>query len=386
MNVLSGIRVLDFSRFLPAPYCSMMLGDFGADVIRIEQPNEVKKQNAMFGRDSLSAEAYAQLKSQEMLARNKRSALINLRYDAGKTAAKRMAKQCDVLIHDYRPGVMDAMGLGYDQLKALNPGLIYCAVSLCGQDGPYRDLPGHDPIALALSGALWRFGDSDVPKVPGMPVSDISAGLHAAIGILLALRARDQNGEGQLVDIAMSDCALSMMLPVIQRLLMDKREPPLTWKKGNTGVWQCMDGKYICVTDMEPGYWNAFCKSVEREDLLSITDRNQLEQELATLFRSKKRNYWFDLLRKSGSQVAPVYNLEEALQDEHALERGTVAQVNNEYGNATTQVGPAIKLEKTPGTIHRLGQVAGTDTRDVLTEFGFTETDIEVIQRLTENN
>lgn len=384
MKVLEGIRVLDFSRFLPAPYCSMILGDYGADVIRIEQPNEVKKQNAMFGRDKLTQEEYEQVKSQEMIGRNKRSVLLNLRYDAGKSAAKRMARQCDVILHDYRPGVMESMELGYNDLKQINPKLVYCAVSLCGQTGPYKDLPGHDPIALALSGALWRMGNEQQPHIPGMPVSDIATGLQAAIGILLALFAREKSGEGQLVDVSMSDSALGMTLPVIQRLLMDKRPPPMVWKMGNTGLWECADGKFLCVTDMEPSYWKNFCQQIDRLDLLEIEDRNTLEIALADIFKTKKRDYWFNYLRKSGSQVAPAYKLEEVIKDPHAIERQTVQNISSENGNVTTHIGPVVKLDKTPGEIKHSAHVAGKDTNDVLTEFGFSDEDIEIIQRLTE--
>jgi crotonobetainyl-CoA:carnitine CoA-transferase CaiB-like acyl-CoA transferase len=384
MQVLSDIRVLDLSRYLPAPYCSMILGDFGADVIRIEQPQEVAKQEAMFGREDLTAEEKQLLKAREMLSRNKRSVLMSLRYDAGKAAVRRMVRECDVLLHDYRPGVMETMGLDYETLKEINPKLVYCAVSLCGQDGPYHDLPGHDPIALALSGAMWRLGDGKKPHIPGLPIGDLSAGMQAALGILLALRARDQSGEGQLVDIAMADSALAMMTSVMQRMLMDKREPALRWRVGNTGVWECADGKYICVTDMEPSYWKRFCEAVARVDLLDIEDRDRVEQELAALFRSNTRSHWFNLLQQAGTQVAPVYTLREALKNKQAIARKTVSKIVDDNGNEIVQVGPTIKLGRTPGTIRHLGRLAGADTEQVLKEFGFNDTDIAVVKRLSE--
>lgn len=383
MQALNNIKVLDLSRFLPAPYCSMVLGDFGADVIRIEQPREVAKQEAMFGRDGLDEPEKQRLKMQEMLARNKRSVLMDLHFDAGKAAIRRMIKDCDVLLHDYRPGVMESMGLSYDELKVINPRLIYCAVSLCGQEGPYSNLPGHDPIALALSGALWRLGDGKKPHVPGVPVADLTTGMQAVMGILLALRARDQSNCGQLVDIAMSDSALALMTSVNQRRLMDQREPPMTWRRGNTGVWECADGKYICVTDMEPSYWRKFCVAVDREELLAIEDRQEVEKKLAVLFRSNTRHYWFTLLKQAGCQVAPVYTPQEALKDKHATAREVVSTVK-ENDQDFLQIGPTIKLHGTPGSIRHLGHLAGTDTEQVLTEFGFSETEIEVICRLSQ--
>ena len=396
---LSDITVLDFSRFLPAPYCSMMLGDFGADVVRIEQASEVSKQERTFGRDSLSADEKQRLKSQEMLARNKRSVLLNLRTDDGRDAARRLVQSADVLLHDYRPGIMEKMDLGYAELKQLNPKLVYCAVSMCGQTGPYRDLPGHDPIALALSGALWRFGDGERPHIPGLPVADLSSGLQATIGILLALRARDTTGCGQFIDIAMSDCSLALMTSVMQRYLMDGREPDLGWRRTNVGVWQCADGQYICVTDLEPGYWQKFCAAVNRPDLLALeaaipkaintetangdsaqqvqpSQYQHLQQELKQLFLSKTRDQWFALLKQAGTQVAPVNNLNEALRNEHALARNMIAECEDEAGNSVSQIGPAIKLSDTPGSIRSMGHLPGADTEQVLGEAGFSDTEI----------
>ncbi len=384
MQPLSDIKVLDFSRFLPAPFCSMMLGDFGADVIRIEQPREVQKQEQIFERTHLSQQEKQALKAKEMLARNKRSVLLNLRHEAGISAAKRMIKNCDVLIHDYRPGIMEAMGLGYKEVEAINPSIVYCAVSLCGQDGPYRQFPGHDPIALALAGALGRFGDGKKPHVPGLPVGDISTGLQALIGILLALKSKAQTGEGQLVDIAMSDSALGLMTSVMQRYLMDEEEPAMAWTAGNTGTWKCSDGKHICLSDLEPAYFEKFCKAVERTDLLDCKSIEERQQKLADLFLTQTRHHWFKLLRQAGTQVAPVYSLAEALTDEHALARKTIQHIDDGCGNTVVHVGPSIKLNKTPGNIRQLGHLAGADTEQVLSEFNFSETEIAVLKRLFE--
>lgn len=372
---LGGIRVLDFSRFLPAPVCAMMLADFGADVIRIEQPQEVAKQDKIFGRDHLSPEERARLKRREQIARNKRSLMLNLRRPAAREAVKRMVKDCDVLIHDYRPGVMEEMGLGYQELSVLNPGLVYCAVSLCGQDGPYRDLPGHDPVALAMAGALGRFGDGEEPRIPGLPVGDMSTGLQAVIGVLLALRARDQSGEGQLVDIAMSDCALGLMTSVMQRYLLDEREPPLHWRGGNVGLWKTQDGGYLCTTDLEPAFWEKFCELIARPDLIPMQfdpqQQDYLQEELSAVFASKTRDEWFEVLRSGQTQAAPVYSLAEALKDPHARARGTVQEYCEDGEEPVIQVGPAIKLSRTPGGVRRLPVMAGADSEAVLKEFGF---------------
>lgn len=378
---LSGLKVLDFSRFLPGPYCSLLLADLGADVIRIEQPREVAKKDAVFGHDRLSEPDRRKVKAREIVARNKRSVLLDFRQGAARDAVLRMIEHSDVLLHDYRPGVMEDAHLDYENVRKLNPRLVYCAISLCGQTGPYRDLPGHDPIALALAGALGRFGDGpDHPHAPGAPVSDILTGAHAAVGILAALRARDVTGAGQLVDMAMSDGALALMTSVFQRRLSDGREPPLAWQGANVGLWRTKDGKHLCTTDLEPAYWDRFCRAVNREDLLPLgydrTRRDMLDQELGRLFAERTRDEWFAILRAAGTQVAPAYSVDEALADPHARARGSISEVEDAEAGSVTQVGPLIKLSATPASIRSLAHAPGADTAAVLSEFGLTENEI----------
>src|SRR5215813_6114897 len=181
---LSGMKVVDLSRFLPGPYCSLLLADYGAEVICVEQPHEVAKKDAVLGRAGLDRREREEVRAREITSRNKRSVLLDLKDSKGREALFDLLKDADVLLHDYRPGVLDASGLDYASLAPKFPRLVYCAISLCGETGPYRDLPGHDSIALALSGALPRFGDGEAPSVPGVPANDILTGTHAAFGIL----------------------------------------------------------------------------------------------------------------------------------------------------------------------------------------------------------
>ncbi|GAB1261304.1 CaiB/BaiF CoA transferase family protein [Aurantivibrio plasticivorans] len=379
---LQGVKVLDLSRFLPAGYATMILADYGADVIRVEQPNEVAKQNKVFGRDHLSTEALRAIKEQEMLARNKRSLCINLRDAQARSALQQMIAGSDVLIHDYRQENAKAMGLDYASVKQQFPSLIHVEVSVCGQSGPYQSLAGHDPIALALSGALSRLGGELADfNIPGMPVGDLATGLHTVIGIMAALRSRDATGHGQLVDVAMSDCALSMMTSVMQRYLMEGKAPPKSWRGANIGLWNTKDGKVLCTTDLEPAYWRKFCTAVGREDLAPLQfaqggDAEFRDAELTQVFASRSRDEWFALLREAGTQVAPAYELADALLDEHAIARGTVVSVPGSDGQLTQQIGPAVKLSTSPGTIRHLGRVPGADNQAVLEEFGFSEEEI----------
>jgi crotonobetainyl-CoA:carnitine CoA-transferase CaiB-like acyl-CoA transferase len=382
---LRDLTVLDFTRFLPGPYCSLLLADLGADVIRVEQPREVAKKEAVFGHDKLSTEAKRAVKAREMTARNKRSVMLDLQSPGTRDAIVKLIERSDVLLHDYRPGVMERARLDYETVKKINSRLVYCAISLCGQDGPYRDLPGHDPVALALSGALGRFGSgADAPHVPGVPAGDILTGTHAAVGILAALRERDRSGCGQLVDIAMSDCALAMMTSVLQRTLADGREPPLEWQGGNVGLWKTKDGLYLCTTDLEPAYWQKFCRLIDREDLAPLgyarDQRERLKAELAAVFATRTRDEWFELLRTNENQAAPVYSVLEAMNDPHARARGMIVEIDDPDAGRITQVGSPVKLSATPATIRHAAHPAGADTDSVLKEIGLSN---EEIARIT---
>jgi crotonobetainyl-CoA:carnitine CoA-transferase CaiB-like acyl-CoA transferase len=382
---LTGIKVLDFSRFLPGPYCTLLLADFGADVIRVEQPHEVAKHRQVFGQSGFDRAQLEVAKAKEISGRNKRSVLLDLRNGEALAAIKGMLAGIDVLVHDYRPGVMEEMGLGFDAVRSLNSRVVYCAISACGQSGPYRDLAGHDPIALALSGALMRFGaTADEPHIVGAPVADITAGTHAAFGILAALRARDTSGTGQLVDVAMSDCAFALMTSVYQRALVRGEPPPLHWQAGNVGLWKTKDGKYLCTTDLEPRFWERFCVAIQRKDLIprqfELSGSNSIVPDLEVIFLSKTRDQWFELLRRADCQVAPVYSLNEALHDPHHRARGTVSQVDGPHGEKITQIGPLVKLNSNPARIRYLARMPGADTRAVLKEFGVGR---EAIEKLT---
>jgi len=224
---LDGIRVLDFSKFLPGPYCTWLLGDLGADIIRVEHPREIAKQAQVFGWDKLPEAERARIRAHDIFARNKRSMLIDPGADASRAVIEELVRRADILVEDYRPGVLASMGYGYEAMAAINPRLIYCSVTLCGQTGPYRDKPGHDPIALAVAGALSRIGEDPAkPGFAGVPVADLLSGSNAVIGILSALIARGRTGRGQMVDIAMSDASMALIASAVSRNPDLSKVPP----------------------------------------------------------------------------------------------------------------------------------------------------------------
>ncbi|WP_010139508.1 CaiB/BaiF CoA transferase family protein, partial [Oceanicola sp. S124] len=245
-GALEGLKVLDFTRFLPGPYCTWLLADMGAEVIRVEHPRELAKQAKVFGWDRLDDATRARMRRRDILARNKRSILADIGDPEAQAMLHALAAQVDVVVEDYRPGVLAKLGLGHEQLMAANPALVTCSLTLCGQTGPYRDRPGHDPIALSVAGVLSRVGeDPDRPSFPGIPAADVTTGTHAAFGILSALRARDRDGLGQHVDIAMSDCAMTLLVGTLSRTDDPTALPPRGQRRADTGLWRCADGKWL---------------------------------------------------------------------------------------------------------------------------------------------
>src|SRR5690606_30051204 len=255
MSALERVRVVDFSKFLPGPYCTWLLADMGADVIRIENPREIAKQAKVFGWDRLSEDERKALREVDILARNKRSVMLDIGDEKAQEAIKALVATADIVVEDYRPGVLEGIGLGYESLKAVKPDLIYVSLTLCGQTGPYRDKPGHDPIALAISGVLSRIGENpDAPSFPGVPAADVITGTHAAFATLAAFIHRQRTGEGQHIDVAMSDCAMSLLVNVLSRHPDPSTIPPRGTRRADTGLWRTKAGSFICTTDLEPRY------------------------------------------------------------------------------------------------------------------------------------
>lgn len=382
MAALEGLKIVDFSRFLPAAYASWVAADMGADVIRVEHPRELAKQEAMLGKASDPARA-ARNRARPSYTRNKRSIAINPGQPASRQVLEKLIAQADILIEDYRPGVMAAMSYGADAMRALNPRLIYLSVSFAGQTGPLAGKAGHDPAALALAGALSRLNGTPVPTLPGLQVADVLTGAHATIAMLLALQARERSGEGQHVDVAMADACLPLQLVSMGRFdNLDDMPVPGKWHpKG--GVWRCADGGYLCTTDMEPAYWARFCEAMgkpEFTDRLHQSDQHEaMQAELAALFLTRPRDEWFALLSAAGTQVMPVYSAEEALAQPHHLERGRVQQVPVEGQEPVRQLALPFILPASPAVEPRAAKGAGAETAAILAELGYSLADQQAL-------
>ncbi len=378
MQPLDGIKILDLSRLAPGPFCSMMLGDMGADVLLVEAPAGGKLAPAIVGRggDFEKAAAY------NSLNRNKRSIVLNLREPDAREIFYKLADTADVVLEGFRPGVVKRLGVDYDTLKERNPRIVYCSLSGYGQTGPYSQLVGHDINYISVGGALGMIGWPDAP--PAIPMNVIAdfagGGMHAAYGILAALLARERSGRGQYVDIAMSDGVLYLLASLTGGVLMGGSSPGrgstlLNGAVPHYNVYQCSDGGWISIGSLEPHFFVNLCKVMEREDFVphqyDASKREEIQLHFKKQFLTKPRDEWFEVLKQTDICAAPVYSLAEALNDPHNRARNMVVDVDHPTFGKIPHVGVGTKLSDTPGSVRSTGPSAGQHTDDVLSTLGF---------------
>lgn len=371
---LSGLRILDFTRYLPGAYTGWIAGDMGADVIRVENPRELAKHARMFGHGDDPEEARLR-RARPSYWRNRRSIVLDPGHPAATPVLEALVRTADILVEDYRPGTMGAMGLGHEALAAINPRLIYCSVSFTGHSGPLAGRAGHDPAALALAGALSRLNGLAEPSLPGVQVADVLAGAHAAIAVLVALQQRERTGLGSHVDLAMSDASMPLLAVALGRAADPDAipQPDGAWHpKG--GVWQCGDGAWLCTTDMEPRYWQRFCTAVDRpgyaDRQFDTAAHPGMQADLAALFRTRPRSEWLAMLEAADTQVMPVLTPAEALRHPHAQARGM--HLSLPVGDAMVeQIGTPFRLSGMAEPQHRPAGLPGNERDAILAELGF---------------
>lgn len=400
MGALDTVKVLDFSRLLPGPYCTWMLADMGAEVTRIENPREIAKQARVFGWDRLDQAARERIRAQDMLARNKQSLQLDIGHAAARDVILKIAARVDAVVEDYRPGVLASLGLGHADLQAVNPGLITCSITLCGQTGPYRDRAGHDPLAMAISGAMSRAGDrADRPSSVGLAVADVLTGTNAALAVVSSLRERDQiaagagvgashsaGWSGRHLDIAMSDSAMCLNANVIARHPDLTDIPGRGRRRVDTGIWQTADGGYIATSDMEPAYWERFCDMAGRPDWVALQldpqARDAIADEIAALFLTRSRAEWEQVLGAVNTQFAPVLSVAEAFCDPHNQARGMVRDHVFD-GDPVRQLASPLAAGTGEGIARsgpdRLAVMPGADRNDILAAAGFDANDINAL-------
>ncbi|MGB2694099.1 MAG: CaiB/BaiF CoA-transferase family protein [Dehalococcoidia bacterium] len=382
MLPLDDVRILDLSRLAPGPFCTMLLGDLGADVLLIEPPPDSRAGQAPGMGDS----------AHNALARNKRSIILNLRDEEARSVFYKLADSADVVLEGFRPGVVKRLGVDYDTLKEKNPCLIYCSLSGYGQTGPYSNLVGHDINYISIGGALGMIGWPDQP--PAIPMNVIAdfagGGLHSAYAILAALHARERTGRGQYIDCAMSDGVLYLLAQSISGYFGGGRAPGpgntiLNGSAPNYNVYQCSDGGWISLGSLEPHFWANLCKATGREDFVphqyDSAKRDEIFEHFRTQFKTKTRDQWFEILKQTDICAAPVYSLDEALNDPHNRARSMVVEIDHPQAGKIQQVGVGTKLSDTPGSVRTLAPSPGQHTDEVLASLDF---DAEAIASLRE--
>ena len=379
MTAFTGIQVLDLSRLLPGPFCSMLLADFGADVIKVEDPDGgdyIRWWPPLLGKNS---------GFHIVLNRNKRSLTLNLKTQEGKDILKQLAAGADVILEGFRPGVMDRLGLGYQTLQAINPRLIYCAITGYGASGPRAQRAGHDINYLALNGVLSYSGKQDNPTISGVQIADLGGGaLFAAFSIATALFARERSGQGQFIDLAMADGALTWNCLRWGKYLADGIIPSQGDDFLNHGfacynLYQTGDGRYMSLGALEPQFWKRFCQTAghpewNQPDYFEPGPHQQeLQRQIAALFRTKSLAEWTQVFDQVDCCCEPVLQLDEVMRDEQMRQRGMVVDLLHERWGAYRQLGIAPKLSTTPGTLRSHAPDLGEHTAGILAAMGFSE-------------
>ena len=386
---LDGLRVLDLTRLLPGGFCSLLLADFGADVVKVEDTglgDYIRWAPPYYEGAEESARSALFLS----LNRGKRSIRIDLKSQAGKDVFLRLIRDADVVLESFRPGVLDRLGVGYERLRAENPRLVYGAITGYGQSGPGRERSGHDLNYLGLNGILGLSGEADGPPVPSAAQSaDLGGGaMMAAVGVLMALRERDHSGEGQLVDCSMFDGSLSFLAMLAAEPLAGGPVPHRGELRLAGGIvcyrpYRCADG-YVTLGALEPKFWAAFCRGVGRDDLAEHAfdpPGSDAHRAVCEIFLRRTREQWRAFATEHDCCLEPVMDLDEALDSDLVAAREMVVELDQPGVQRPVRLlGLPVKLSRTPGDAVRApGPGLGEHTRQVLTEAGFAPGEIDAL-------
>ncbi len=370
---------MNFSTLLPGPYATLMLADMGAEVLKISsasRPDIVLDYPPFIGDTGVSA-------SQAWLGRNKKTMFLNLKTGEGKAVVKELVKEYDIVLEQFRPGVMEKLGLGYEDLKAVNPKLIYCSLTGYGQTGPLRDAAGHDINYMSRSGIISQAGRRESgPSLMNFQIADIAVGsMNSVIGILAAVNYRKNTGKGQYIDVAMMDGCVPFNSLDGAGFLVSGKEPKREGERLNGGCiydfYETKDGEYLSVGSLEPQFWSRFCTAIGREDLIEGTvyppNIDEVKAEIRGILKTKTRDEWVEVFSHYDACVQPVLNLKEALlEDEQVKEREMVVDVKLPLHEdvSVKQLATAVKLSECPCEYKFAGYPTGYHTKEVIEQLG----------------
>ncbi len=388
MKPLEGLRVIDLTQAMAAPFCTMNLADMGADVIKIEPPGEGEPTRQLG-----AAQKNGHSATFMTMNRCKRGIAVDLKAPEGVEIIRRLAKTADVFVQNYRPGVVQRLGLDFDSLKAINPGIIYCSISGFGSTGPYASRGGYDLIAQGMSGVISVTGDEDGPPAKsGIPLADLAAGLFGAYGILCALEHRARTGEGQLVDTSLLEAAMALTVWESAEYWTTGRAPkPMGSAHRLSAPYQALRAKdgYFTVGAGNDKLFAALCGAIGRPELASderyatraarLSNRRALAAALEAMTVEEPRAAWLQRLEKAGVPAGPINNYAEALADPHALARNMVVELVHPGAGGIKALGVPVKLSDTPGAVDRAAPLLGQHTAEILAELCYSESEVKAL-------
>lgn len=376
MQALEGIKIIDFSKWLPGQYCGMVLGDFGADVIKVEDvKGDVTRGFTPAKEPGMS---YWHL----MLNRNKRGITINLKTPAGREVLLRLLKEADVFLEGFRPGYLKMLGLDYESVSKINPRLIYCSITGFGPEGKYKHMPSHDLNVIGLAGVAAPEDGTDI-SVPSVQVAALGGSLNAISGILMALYARERTGKGQLVNVDLYSSAINAEITAISSVIGCRETGMPSFGRTAShyySVYKTKDGRYLSIGTIEPKFWQKMCRLIDLPELESrqfdFAHSAEIKEKLAAAFVGKTQDEWLELIGKDEFCVTPIRTLQEALDSSLTTEQSQMLVTKKEDFGNYTYVKSAAKLSDTPGTIRKRAPYLGEHTQEVLESAGYTKEEI----------
>lgn len=376
MQALEGIKIIDFSKWLPGQYCGMVLGDFGADVIKVEDvKGDVTRGFTPAKEPGMS---YWHL----MLNRNKRGITVNLKTPAGREVLLRLLKEADVFLEGFRPGYLKMLGLDYESVSKINPRLIYCSITGFGPEGKYKHMPSHDLNVIGLAGVAAPEDGTDI-SVPSVQVAALGGSLNAISGILMALYARERTGKGQLVNVDLYSSAISAEITAISSVIGCRETGMPSFGRTAShyySVYKTKDGRYLSIGTIEPKFWQKMCRLIDLPELenrqFDFAHSAEIKEKLAAAFAGKTQVEWLELIGKDEFCVTPIRTLQEALDSSLTTEQSQMIVTKKEDFGNYTYVKSAAKLSDTPGTISKRAPYLGEHTQEVLESAGYTKEEI----------